>query len=191
MRIGIISDTHGLLRPEVLDAFKSVDHILHAGDIGSERVLEELQAIAPVTAVRGNVDIDLPRMDQPAAEAAADWGSNTRFPLGHDIVRVTLGGLKILLTHVLPRPGAPSEEVRESLAKDGADVVVFGHSHLPHDEEIDGVWFLNPASAGPRRFDYPVSVAILERVRKEWIGYHVPLDPRSVTAVRDRMNQLR
>ncbi len=191
MKIGIVSDTHGLLRPEVLDAFAHVDHILHAGDIGSERVLEELQAIAPVTAVCGNVDVDLPRMNQPAAETGADGASDTRSPLGHDIVRVTIGGLKILLTHILPRPGAPSEEVRESLAKDGADVVVFGHSHLPHDEEIDGVWFLNPASAGPRRFDYPVSVAILERVRKEWIAYHIALDPRSVTAIGDRMNQLR
>ena len=191
MRIGIVSDTHGLLRPEVLDAFAHVDHILHAGDIGSMRVLEQLQTIAPVTAVRGNVDVDLPRVDQPAAETAAGGGSDTCSPLGHDILRVTIEGLKILLTHVLPRPGAPSEEVMESLAKDGADVVVFGHSHLPHDEKVGGVWFLNPASAGPRRFDYPVSVAILEKARGDWTVCHVPLDDRSVTALGDRMNQLR
>ncbi len=188
MRIGVIADTHGLLRPRVLEAFANVDHILHAGDIGGEHVLDALRQLAPVTAVFGNCDAE---MAIPAAETAAGRVSEPRAPLGCDIVRVTIDGLKVLLTHILPRPCAPSEEVRESLAKDGADVVVFGHSHLPHDERVGGVWFLNPASAGPRRFDYPVSVAILEKARGDWTACHVPLDDRSVTALGDRMNQLR
>lgn len=169
MRIGLISDTHGLLRPEVLGAFAHVQHILHAGDIGDERILDSLRELAPVTAVPGNVD-----------------GAS-----GHDIVRVTIDGLKILLTHILPRPSAPSSEAARSLEEDGADVVVFGHSHLPHDERVGGVWYLNPGSAGPRRFDYPVSVAILERKRGKWTAWHVPLLEGSAAALQNRMNQMR
>ncbi len=78
-----------------------------------------------------------------------------------------------------------------SLAKSAADLVVFGHSHLPHDERVDGVWFLNPASAGPRRFDYPASVAIVEQKRGKWTGWHVPLDARSKSALELHMNQMR
>ncbi len=169
MRIGLISDTHGLLRPEVCEAFARVDHILHAGDIGGERILDSLRELAPVTAVPGNVD-----------------GAS-----GHDVVRVTLGDLRILLTHILPRPAEPSPEVLQSLAGEQADVVLFGHSHLPHDEHVGGVWYLNPASAGPRRFDYPVSVAILESRRGKWTAWHVPLDERSAAELQQRMNQIR
>lgn len=169
MRIGVISDTHGLLRPEAVEAFARVDHILHAGDIGGEHILSALRSIAPVTEVLGNVD-----------------GTS-----GHDVVRVELGGLRVLLTHVLPRPSEPTTEVARSLGDDAADLVVFGHSHLPHDEHRGGVWYLNPASAGPRRFDYPVSVAILEQKRGKWTGWHVPLDERSKSALEVHMNQMR
>jgi putative phosphoesterase len=200
MRIGLISDTHGLLRPEVLDAFAHVDHILHAGDVGGEHVLDALRDLAPVIAVRGNVDVDGVGFAGRPPGSGGKKTSRLRPPTseprppdraGHDILRLTIADLKILMTHILPRPDAPSMEIKASLETDSADVVIFGHSHLPHDERVGGVWFLNPASAGPRRFDYPVSVAILERQQAEWIAYHVALDHRSVTAISDRMNQLR
>ena len=162
MRIGVIADTHGLIRPEALAALEGVDHILHAGDIGGDDVLDALRAIAPVTFVRGNND-------------DAD---------GYEIVRKTLGGTRILLTHILPRPASPRSAVRDLLSK--ADVVVFGHSHLPHNEIVDGVRFFNPASAGPRRFDYPVAVGIVEDRR----AVHIALDDRSRVALDRRMNQL-
>ena len=162
--IGVISDTHGLLRPEALAALHGADAIVHAGDIGGMEIIRTLAKIAPVTFVEGNND-------------ARD---------GTDVVRVTLGGLRILLTHILPRPHAPHRHVLASLRNEPADVVVFGHSHLPHDEMIDGVRFFNPASAGPRRFDYPTSVGIIDGDRV----VHVALDERSVFALTNRMNQL-
>ncbi len=167
MRIGVISDTHGLLRPEVFEAFAGVDHILHAGDIGSTDVLDELRAIAPVTAVAGNID----------GFCCGD---------ARETARVTLGGVRFFLTHILDRPDHPRREVLDELRRAPADVVVFGHSHLPHDELIGEVRYLNPASAGPRRFDYPVSVALIEdgEVR------HVPLDARSEAALGKHMNRL-
>jgi putative phosphoesterase len=164
MRIGVISDTHGLLRPEALAALQGVDHIVHAGDIGAEAIVDALQQIAPVTFVPGNNDDGT----------------------GYEIARVELGGARILVTHILPRPGAPGRHVHDARRRAPADIIVFGHSHLPHDEVIGGVRFFNPASAGPRRFDYPVSVGIIEGGH----AWHVPLDARSVEALRHRMNQL-
>ena len=168
MRIGVIADTHSLLRPEVEQVFTGVDHILHAGDIGRMEVIETLRRIAPVTYVDGNND-------------SAD---------GYDIVRLDLGGKRVLLTHILPRPRDLGSHVRKSLAKQEADLVIFGHSHLPHDEMVDGVHFFNPASAGPRRFDLPVSVGILEIGAKTFRTMHVALDARSKDALQKRMNQL-
>jgi uncharacterized protein len=171
MRIGVISDTHGLVRREVFDAFEGVDHILHAGDIGGEDVLIELRAIAPVTACAGNVD---------------------GFRLGDagESARITLGGVKFFLTHILDRPRNPREEVAQALRAEPADVVLFGHSHLPHDEVIGGVRYFNPASAGPRRFDYPVSVGIIDIEDGKAFARHLPLDSRSKAALRAHMNQL-
>lgn len=169
MRIGVISDTHGQLHPGAAELFRGADHILHAGDIGGDHILKALRALAPVTAVLGNND-----------DAS-----------GEDIVRADVGGLRVLLTHILPRPHKPSKRVVQSLTKTPADVVVFGHSHLPHDEVIDGVRYFNPASAGPRRFDLPVSVGVFEKRGRAWRGYHVALDERSVEALKKRMNQLR
>ena len=145
MRIGVISDTHGLLRPEVHDAFANVDHILHAGDIGGEDVLEELKAIAPVTACAGNVD---------------------GFHCGdaRETARVELGGLRFLLMHILDK-----ERVSE------ADVVIFGHSHQQFNDRENGVWYFNPASAGPRRFHLPISVGLFEKSRGKWTARHVDL----------------
>lgn len=171
MRIGVISDTHGLLRPEVFQAFAGVDHILHAGDIGGEDVLDDLRAIAPLTACAGNVD----------NFACGDAG---------EMARVTLDGQRFLLVHVLDRPQRLREGVRRALAESPADVVVFGHSHLPHDETLGGVWYFNPASAGPRRFDYPVSVGLFEKVQGRWRARHLPLDQRSEAALLLHRNDL-
>ena len=168
-KIGVISDTHGQLHPAVAEVFRGVDHIVHAGDIGGDHVIASLERIAPVTAVRGNNDDDM----------------------GEEVARFEIGGLRVLLTHILPRPHQPDRRVVESLREAPADVVVFGHSHLPHDERVGPVWYFNPASAGPRRFDLPVSVGVIERASGGgWRGYHIALDERSVAALQKRMNQL-
>ena len=165
MRVGVISDTHGVFHPRVAEVFAGVDHIIHAGDVGGEEILRALRRIAPVTHVDGNVDD----------------GS------GYNVARVTLGGVRFLVTHILPRPSEPEAHVVEALKRESADVVVFGHSHLPHDEVVGGIRYFNPASAGPRRFDYPTSVGIFENGRV----FHVALDDRSVSALKRRMNQMR
>jgi putative phosphoesterase len=165
MRIGIIADTHGLLRPEAVEALRGIDAIVHAGDVGGAHVLDGLRSLAPVTYVEGN----------------NDDGDGT------DIVRVTIGGLRILLTHILPRPHRPDRRFLDSLRANLADLVIFGHSHLPHDEVIDGVRYFNPASAGPRRFDYPVSIGI---IADDGRATHIALDERSKAALVKRMNQL-
>jgi len=134
--IGVISDTHGLLRPEALDALKGVDLILHAGDIGNSQVLETLQRIAPVIAVRGNND-------------KGEWAA--ALP---DCEVVGVGAVNVYMLHDVKdidlNPGAA-----------GFQVVVSGHSHKPSVEERKGVLYVNPGSAGPRRFSLPVSIARL------------------------------
>ena len=167
-RIGVIADTHGRVHESVKDVFAGVDHILHAGDIGGAHVLRELREIAPLTSVDGNND-----------DAT-----------GEEIARVAIGGLRVLLTHILPRPHDPSPHVVASLRDQTADYVVFGHSHLPHHETVGGVVYFNPASAGPRRFDLPVSLGMIEKNGRTWRAFHVALDERSVTALKQRMNQL-
>jgi putative phosphoesterase len=132
-RIGVIADTHGLVRPNIADVFASVDAIVHAGDVGGPHVLQALRAIAPVTFVEGNND-----------DAS-----------GEDIRRVTIGGLRILLTHILPKPEKPAPRVLASLRGEAADIVIFGHSHMQFNDRVGGVWYFNPASAGPRRFHLP------------------------------------
>lgn len=166
--IGVIADTHGLLRSEVLEVFADVSHIFHAGDIGGDDVVTSLRELAPVTFVAGNND---------DAE-------------GTDVVRVTVSGCRVLLTHILPRPHRPAPYVVESLRREAADIVVFGHSHLPHNERVEGVLYLNPASAGPRRFNLPISVALLEKTADGWRGTHVALDGRSAGALKKTMNAL-
>ena len=152
------------MRPEAVAALRGVDAIVHAGDIGGMSVIRALERLAPVTFVQGNND-------------DAD---------GYDIVRVHFAGVRVLVTHILPRPDALARGVRDALRDEPADVVVFGHSHLPHNEVVDGVRFFNPASAGPRRFDYPVSVGIIDGAGAR----HVALDARSVQVLKARMNQL-
>jgi len=137
MRIGVISDTHGLLRPAAVELLAGADHIIHAGDIGRPEVIDGLREIAPVTAVRGNVDM--------GAWAAA-------YP---ETERVRLGGRSIHVLHNLA-------ELTLDPAADGIDIVVSGHSHRPKIETRGGVLYLNPGSAGPRRFSLPVALATLE-----------------------------
>lgn len=137
MRIGIISDTHGLLRPQVATLFAGVERIIHAGDIGNAEVVTELEKIAPVVAVRGNND-------------KGDWAS----AIPNDAV-VTLGSRHLYVLHNV------AELDLEPTAA-GFDVIVSGHSHKPRAETINGVLYLNPGSAGPRRFTLPIALAVLE-----------------------------
>jgi len=134
--IGVISDTHGLLRPEVFKAFIGVDLVLHAGDIGTPEILDQLRSLAPVVAVRGNVD-------------TGDWAN--AIP---ESEVTQAGSVYIYMLHDL-------NEMAVSPADAGFQVVVTGHSHQPLIERREGVLFLNPGSAGPRRFKLPVSVARL------------------------------
>jgi putative phosphoesterase len=142
MKIGIISDTHGLLRAQVFDVFQGVEHILHAGDVGDPDILTELAAIAPVTAVWGNVD----GMDLRA-----------RIP---EIARLELGGARIVMLHGM-QLGSPTPQ-KAAAAHPDAGLVVFGHSHRPIIQQVGPTLAVNPGSAGPRRFKDPVTVAIAE-----------------------------
>lgn len=143
MRLGVISDTHGLLRPEVFDAFAEVDHILHAGDIGSLELLAELEALAPVTAVYGNTD---------------GFDLRNRVPR---VARVELDGFDIVVTHG-DQFGSPTPE-KLNAAFPEAQILVYGHTHRPLLTIVDVVvTVVNPGSAGPRRFKIPPSVGILE-----------------------------
>ncbi|MGK6308761.1 metallophosphoesterase family protein [Variovorax sp. DT-64] len=136
-RIGLISDTHGLLRPEALAFLRGCEHIVHGGDIGDPRILEQLAALAPVTAVRGNNDRD-------------GWADSVP-----DTARVELQGLRLYVIHDLA-------ELAIDPAAEGVRVVVSGHSHRPKAEERGGVWYVNPGSAGPPRFRLPISAAELK-----------------------------
>lgn len=143
MRLGIIADTHGLLRPEVFDVFAEVDLILHAGDIGSLDLLTELEAIAPVLAVYGNCD---------------GWDVRAQVP---QVVERRIEGLDFVLTHG-DQLGSPSPVALHRLWPD-ADVIIFGHTHRPLLTNIDIVrTVMNPGGAGQRRFDLPPSVGIME-----------------------------
>ena len=143
MRLGVISDTHGLLRPEVFQAFREVDHILHAGDVGPGSLLAELQALAPVTAVYGNTD---------------GWEIRGLLP---QVARLELDGFNIVVTHG-DQLGVPTPE-RLHTEFPEAEILVFGHTHRPLLTLVDVVvTVMNPGGAGPRRFDLPASVGILE-----------------------------
>ncbi len=136
-RIALISDTHGLLRPELVDELEGVERILHMGDLGSADVLPGLEKIAPVVAVRGNVDY-------------GEWAQ--RLP---ETKTIELFGTRLNLLHNL-------DELDLEPAAAGIGLVLFGHTHRPHSGERDGVRYVNPGSVGPRRFDLPVSFAFLE-----------------------------
>lgn len=143
MRLGIIADTHGLLRPEVFEVFAEVDQILHAGDIGSPDLLTELEAIAPVTAVYGNCD---------------GFDLRSRVPA---VVETRIEGLDFLLIHG-DQFGQPTPE-KIHRAYPAAEVIIYGHTHQPLLTTVDlVVTVMNPGGAGHRRFDLPPSVGIME-----------------------------
>ena len=141
--MGIISDTHGLLRTEALSALQGCELIVHAGDVGKQEILEQLQKLAPVIAVRGNTDGGI-------------WASN--LPLG---ATAKLGNATILVLHIL-------EHLDLDPAVAGLNLVVSGHSHKPACTTKSGVIYLNPGSAGPRRFKLPITVARVHLTEPLW-----------------------
>jgi putative phosphoesterase len=134
--IGVISDTHGLLRPEALAALRGCSQIIHAGDVGKLEILDALRTIAPVVAVRGNIDRGA-QFDVLPEDAVVEIDRHRVYVL-HDIAQLD-----------------------RDPAADGLSVVIYGHSHVPKIEQRDGVLFLNPGSAGPRRFKLPITLALL------------------------------
>jgi putative phosphoesterase len=143
MRIGIISDTHGLLRPEAQHALAGVQLIIHAGDVGAPEILTQLKAIAPVFAVRGNVDTQPWAQELPLTAVVETSGFN--FYVRHNLHDLDL------------KPRAA-----------GFDAVISGHTHQAEQRHDGGVLFLNPGSAGPRRFQLPVTLALLEIAKRPW-----------------------
>jgi len=141
--LGLISDTHGLLREEAVSALRGSDLILHAGDVGAPEILETLRNLAPVVAVRGNVD-------------TGEWAQ--ALPLKEAI---SAGPAMIYMIHIL-------NDLDMNPAAGGFQIVVSGHSHKPGQSEKDGVIYINPGSAGPRRFYLPVTVARLDLGRRPW-----------------------
>lgn len=140
MRIGVISDTHDFLDPRIPKLFAGVEHIIHGGDIGLPRILRELEQVTPVTAVCGNTDP--PEHRYPAT------------------ARVKLAGMNFLIHHIV-NPLDLAEPVRQEIAHERPDVVVFGHTHKPFSQRIGGILFFNPGYAGKSRFGLERSVAVL------------------------------
>ncbi|MCQ4315684.1 metallophosphoesterase [Stutzerimonas zhaodongensis] len=137
MRIGIISDTHGLLRPEALAALQGCERLIHAGDIGKPQVLEALEELATLDAIRGNVD-------------SGDWA--VAIP---ETLDLRIGGLRVYIIHDV-------KTMEIDPVAEGIDVVISGHSHQPKIEQVNDVLYLNPGSAGRRRFKLPISLALLD-----------------------------
>jgi len=151
--VGLISDTHGLVRPEALAALAGVDLIVHAGDIGSAAVLGALREIAPVVAVRGNNDREA-------------WAASLP-----ELAKTEIAGVRLCVVHDL-------KELRLDPTREGIDVVIHGHSHRPSIERLEHVLVVNPGSAGPRRFKLPIAVARLRLgpggLRAEIVALDVP-----------------
>lgn len=157
LKVGLISDTHGLLRPQAMAALEGCDHLIHAGDIGNPELLDALRQLAPLTVVRGNNDQD-------------DWA----LELPHSVT-LELGGTKLFVVH-------EPADIPAELAANGVEVVICGHSHKPLIETRNGVLQVNPGSAGRRRFKLPVSIGFLlidnslrgaERLRAELLTLDV------------------
>ncbi len=149
-QIGLISDTHGLLRPEAVEALRGSHLILHAGDVGDPKILTALRDLAPVVAIRGNVDTEQWAKSLPVTEV------------------VTASGVTIYMLH-----NRESLDLVPEVA--GFSIVLTGHSHKPGQEFRRGVLYINPGSAGPRRFELPITVARLNLTVKPWNAEFVPL----------------
>lgn len=170
--IGLVSDTHGYFDPKLSEIFRGVDLILHAGDVGADAVLDELREIAPAHAVRGNVDL-------------------TSSGLGLSL-QLTVGGAAIHVLHILPAPQSDLEEWAESACETSpasrpaerlvrafepaTEVVLFGHSHRPCLESMGGILWINPGSAGRKRFSLPRTCALLEVSARNLKARIVPLE---------------
>jgi putative phosphoesterase len=162
--LGVISDTHGLVRPEALAALRGCDALVHAGDVGKPEVLDELRPLAPLTAIRGNVDSwalgDLP-----------------------ETAELTIAGARLFVIHNVNELAVDAREA-------GYDAVISGHSHVPKAERANGVLYLNPGSAGPRRFKLPIAVAKLHigehGLEAELIELSVQSAPQRRAEVRGR-----
>jgi hypothetical protein len=142
IRIGVIAGTHGLFDPAIRRHFRGVDHILHAGDIGDRSVIEQLEQIAPVTAVSGNVD------------------GFEKSGLPTEII-VDLAGRRIAIRHILYEGGKLTKDGRAFLDRERPDICVFGHTHQPKREWLGGTLLFNPGSAGPKRFKLPRGLGLL------------------------------
>jgi putative phosphoesterase len=158
IRIGVIADTHGLFAPAIRRHFRGVDHILHAGDIGDWSVIEQLEQIAPVTAVSGNVDDE---QDGFPSEAV-----------------IELAGRRIAIRHILYEGGKLTKDGRAFLDHEQPDICVFGHTHQPKVEWLGKTLLFNPGSAGPKRFKLPRCLGILVLARQGTIPKHILLDDR-------------
>ena len=163
IRIGVIADTHGLFDPAIRRHFRGVDHILHAGDIGDQSVIEQLEQIAPVTAVSGNVDDDEENVFP--SEAA-----------------IELAGPRIAIRHILYEGGKLTKEGRAFLDRDRPDICVFGHTHQPKTEWLGKTLLFNPGSAGPKRFKLPRGVGILVLTKQGIVPRHILLDVTANTS---------
>ena len=169
MRIGVITDTHGLFDPAVRQHFTGVDHILHAGDIGSQSVIDQLQTIAPVTAVSGNVD-----------------GYEQRgFP--SEII-IELAGCRIAIRHILYEGGKLTEDGRAFLQDTQPDLCIFGHTHQPKVEWFGKTLLFNPGSAGPKRFSLPRGIGVLKLENGEIVPTFITLEKGSVRAAKSRQS---
>jgi putative phosphoesterase len=169
MRIGVIADTHGLFDPAVRQHFTGVDHILHAGDIGGQSVIDQLQAIAPVTAVSGNVD----EYEQRG------------FP--SEII-IELAGCRIAIRHILYEGGKLTEDGRAFLQDTQPDLCIFGHTHQPRAEWFGKTLLFNPGSAGPKRFSLPRGIGILKLGKGEIVPSFIALENVSVRAAKSRQS---
>ena len=141
--LGLVSDTHGLLRESALRALQNTGRIIHAGDVGDPKILEALDKVAPVTAVRGNVD-------------TAEWA--TKLP---PTTMVEIGVVRLYVLHNV-------KELKLNAIPSEVSIIVSGHSHKPGQAMRDGIRYINPGSAGPRRFNLPITVARLDLDRKPW-----------------------
>ena len=145
MVLGLVSDTHGLLRESALRALQNTGHIIHAGDVGDPKILEALDKVAPVTAVRGNVD-------------TAEWA--TKLP---PTTMVEIGAVRLYVLHNV-------KELKLNAIPSGISIIVSGHSHKPGQTTRNGVVYINPGSAGPRRFNLPTTVARLDLNLRPWVA---------------------
>jgi putative phosphoesterase len=151
MKIGVISDTHNFFDPRIPELFKDVEHIIHAGDIGSMAIISELEKIAPVTAITGNTDSMLPLKEVEVFE---------------------LGRHKFLLQHIV-QPDTPAVLLSDRVQREKPDVIVFGHTHKPFNRTIGGIWYFNPGYAGKTRFGLERSMALLhfqgDKIKPEFL----------------------